>query len=199
MSWSALVSSNCTFMELKSASRWRPTTRQLVLIVPLWNWNPLPRWTCCWLLAVLIVPLWNWNINTARKTSGIKGSNCTFMELKYAHYWLWSHLIPVLIVPLWNWNRNRQWIALSCAMVLIVPLWNWNKKSNRCQCGRREVLIVPLWNWNLIEYKKMIRDWCSNCTFMELKCGTGRTTVHHQIVLIVPLWNWNPKNRGFTT
>ena len=33
-------------------------------------------------------------------------------------------------------------------------------------------------------------DYCSNCTFMELKCRSDscRTIT---IVLIVPLWNWN--------
>ena len=56
-----MISSNCTFMELKSRYQAAPT-----------------RWG-----TVLIVPLWNWNGGGSDSRDGLECSNCTFMELKY--------------------------------------------------------------------------------------------------------------------
>ena len=73
---------NRTFMELKShyPSIW--CSGKAVLIVPLWNWNPLPYY----------------------KSTSLGSFNRTFMELK----WNGGDRVPtswtVLIVPLWNWN-----------------------------------------------------------------------------------------------
>ena len=102
------VSFNCTIMELKFfnlsclIASW-----QIVLIVPLWNWNIyyFLSWQFCYL--VLIVPLWNWNI--AQLVLGMIAQ------------------FNVLIVPLWNWNFSMQTIAYQFVyQVLIVLLWNWN-------------------------------------------------------------------------
>ena len=79
---------------------------------------------------VLIVPLWNWNYAAQMaQLMTEKGSNRTFMELKLLMRLYGVSLQQVLIVPLWNWN---EFDALGYELnpnVLIVPLWNWNKYS----------------------------------------------------------------------
>ena len=76
---------------------------------------------------VLIVPLWNWNKGGARSGRALgRGSNRTFMELKYERY----------TTALQELNSsNRTFMELKYAM-----------KSYRKEGGN--VLIVPLWNWN---------------------------------------------------
>ena len=133
--WSVLLEqrnprSNCTFMELKFPCVYEECPGQLVLIVPLWNWN-----------AFL-------SAGNARKYS----SNCTFMELKY---WLMLlHFIPALcsnctFMELKSASSSR--CPATIAKVLIVPLWNWNQHCSLSLPIKIEVLIVPLWNWNLHE------------------------------------------------
>ena len=51
---------------------------------------------------VLIVPLWNWNYNVKEDEFIEKGSNCTFMELKFESAGCYNNGKDVLIVPLWN-------------------------------------------------------------------------------------------------
>ena len=48
-------------MELKWLSSEHMSMRQIVLIVPLWNWNIVTGSMLQKGGAVLIVPLWNWN------------------------------------------------------------------------------------------------------------------------------------------
>ena len=54
--------SNCTFMELKYVKQRRSVWSEIVLIVPLWNWN-------------------NYGYNSYKD---VESSNCTFMELKFS-------------------------------------------------------------------------------------------------------------------
>ena len=61
---------------------------KMVLIVPLWNWNPIKILESESCLGVLIVPLWNWNIESSSGITKSDGSNCTFMELKFAKAFL---------------------------------------------------------------------------------------------------------------
>ena len=98
----------------------------LVLIVPLWNWN-IEGALNSHRYWVLIVPLWNWNKgNKDGYDKGYNGSNCTFMELKSLNEYNFSLSDTVLIVPLWNWNDKRPTSCHNPNKVLIVPLWNWN-------------------------------------------------------------------------
>ena len=59
-----LLSFNRTFMELKLRVDFKAFLRLSVLIVPLWNWNPLKTESNGADFSVLIVPLWNWNKQT---------------------------------------------------------------------------------------------------------------------------------------
>ena len=62
VAWSLLVEmgSNCTFMELKFDRRQRNERSHRVLIVPLWNWNiDNMYWVNSEQSSNLIVPLWN--------------------------------------------------------------------------------------------------------------------------------------------
>ena len=125
LGWTA--SSNCTFMELKCAIDLLNCVCHKVLIVPLWNWNFCAYRSCCCPPGVLIVPLWNWNRDTRLHPrdekhvlivplwnwnaeprailSTLRGSNCTFMELKFQKMNEQTIEREVLIVPLWNWNK----------------------------------------------------------------------------------------------
>ena len=76
------ASFNRTFMELKSKIMRDIRNFELVLIVPLWNWNEI----------------------RAAPTSGTIGFNRTFMELKFVNGNVLGDYAGVLIVPLWNWN-----------------------------------------------------------------------------------------------
>ena len=78
--------SNCTFMELKYVKQRRSVWSEIVLIVPLWNWNKFR-------VEIFV---------------SVASSNCTFMELKYEHCCQCYHYQNVLIVPLWNWNRVEK-------------------------------------------------------------------------------------------
>ena len=164
-----MVSSNCTFMELKFVEdQFCANWVCGVLIVPLWNWNEITV-IFFFFSTVLIVPLWNWNLFLMISKKLVLCSNCTFMELK-----CWSKSTAsargwVLIVPLWNWNRTSSLVMLNSPFVLIVPLWNWNESDSFKDPEDSGVLIVPLWNWNkLIKVVRMFEE-SSNCTFMELK------------------------------
>ena len=141
--------SNRTFMELKLGAYLDQQLTELVLIVPLWNWN---------------------SVKIGRRCK-FSRSNRTFMELKPHREAVFSSAHHrVLIVPLWNWNKVSaltRWVSRGG---LIVPLWNWNILT--CNEIRRFdiVLIVPLWNWNMILTLFVMQDFlCSNRTFMELK------------------------------
>ena len=63
-----LKCSNCTFMELKSSKSSNLLRSRTVLIVPLWNWNPVYEEVQHEVTSVLIVPLWNWNIRLIKWT-----------------------------------------------------------------------------------------------------------------------------------
>ena len=121
----------------------------------------------------------------------LKGSNRTFMELKYRSPASRPPSHGVLIAPLWNWNRLRHWyhwgcprsnrtfmelkyraifLLYLCLFVLIAPLWNWNNCCIYSLAWKCSVLIAPLWNWNINEdINKHINQPSSNRTFMELK------------------------------
>ena len=105
----ACFCSNRTFMELKYIWAFQMIQIwELVLIVPLWNWNNVG--------AVNEKPLLCSNrtfmelklLKIMRRASQRQSSNRTFMELKYGSACLDSTSLQyVLIVPLWNWNRWR--------------------------------------------------------------------------------------------
>ena len=59
----------------------------LVLIVPLWNWNTDNMNAYSFITSVLIVPLWNWNSEVEKNV---------------------AQTMSVLIVPLWNWNQEVE-------------------------------------------------------------------------------------------
>ena len=124
-------SSNRTFMELKLESGQDVSEEAAVLIAPLWNWNthgrsrrrstspvliaPLWNWNNPIMVlrftfkSVLIAPLWNWNHHHPRpRNGGIRGSNRTFMELKYHRKCSEYKYASVLIAPLWNWNLDEE-------------------------------------------------------------------------------------------
>ena len=75
----------------------------------------------------------------------------------------------VQIVPLWNWNFGLNYQNCRNQMVQIVPLWNWNGVVMAFPLDEKPVQIVPLWNWNEWKMRKKRKQYCSNCTFMELK------------------------------
>ena len=142
------LSSNRTFMELKSRLEVIRRFNKFVLIVPLWNWNlNLTIVLASWML-VLIVPLWNWNFATLKTPVAEFSSNRTFMELK------WHQVFG---------TNDKGW------KVLIVPLWNWNFCNGLLSPHNWLVLIVPLWNWNEPENSAGVTPESSNRTFMELK------------------------------
>ena len=119
---SAKMSSNRTFMELKSHSLLlplgpSPTSSNRTFMELKWNNKQAGSRA----MVVLIVPLWNWNCSRGRcKCCPLCSSNRTFMELK---------CLP------------RQAIPTSAQRVLIVPLWNWNSRpptaSSRRTCSNR--------------------------------------------------------------
>ena len=116
--------SNCTFMELKSASeRSQPLSflRSNCTFMEL-KWKMGRQTNGC--NHVLIVPLWNWNRKAENWQNPCRCSNCTFMELKSLFSLVRFYQKKVLIVPLWNWNGNillrRQ--AVSCSNCTFMEL-----------------------------------------------------------------------------
>ena len=70
-------------MELKWTKKYYQAKENIVLIVPLWNWNKCASTCSSKDQSVLIVPLWNWNTGgVAGDFVVIDGFNRTFMELK---------------------------------------------------------------------------------------------------------------------
>ena len=139
---------------------------------------------------VLIVPLWNWNRRALRPAARISGFNRTFMELKYRIQFRDNKVSRVLIVPLWNWNLtdislatyqdsfNRTFMELKCSTIARLSLHDdsFNRTFMELKCindrwlrVNKSVLIVPLWNWNDLCRACTAPEVCFNRTFMELK------------------------------
>ena len=127
--------------------------------------------------VVLIVPLWNWNYKEVENRTALKSSNRTFMELKRKFASVRNVSISVLIVPLWNWNVCRYYFFVEVFPVLIVPLWNWNLQMVHIVVTLLLVLIVPLWNWNVDDADRGYFGNGSNRTFMELKRVVAAVTL----------------------
>ena len=189
-------------------------TGDLVLIVPLWNWNDIKHlhpslYSACInctvvelkqrantsdnrAIVVLIVPLWNWNKRSRTGNNEKRRINCTVVELKQPDAKINGSNAMVLIVPLWNWNC-RRWqsfcaclSSINCTVVELKRLPNRNHFLNT-----KTVLIVPLWNWNDFFNYLMTGNQSINCTVVELKLGRSHKKRWTKTVLIVPLWNWN--------
>ena len=97
--------SNCTFMELKYVKQRRSVWSEIVLIVPLWNWN-----------------VWYKSLNVSKHVS----SNCTFMELKWILQQRRKSKSSCSNCTFMELKCNKSKIKILLACVLIVPLWNWN-------------------------------------------------------------------------
>ena len=89
---------NCTFMELKFHNVTFNLKAGIVLIVPLWNWNPREPST------------------PSRTPTRL---NCTFMELKCESTFALYVSKLVLIVPLWNWNLGWTDHVVTAAVSLL--------------------------------------------------------------------------------
>ena len=144
------------------------TSRIVVLIVPLWNWNDLTASTNA-LSTGFNRTFMELKCNTAVTQNTIPFRfNRTFMELKFIHVRIRSRVVSVLIVPLWNWNIqgttgespcdcfNRTFMELKCCIA-----------NSSTTDGT--VLIVPLWNWNTLRDPLKSAIYGFNRTFMELK------------------------------
>ena len=112
---------------------WNPLERRRseqnlsVLIVPLWNWNKVIKTESDCVQYVLIVPLWNWNDGFADRLCWEDGSNCTFMELKCGRgrrEKKGTRSSNCTFMELKYTNTLKS--CIESGLVLIVPLWNWN-------------------------------------------------------------------------
>ena len=156
-------------MELKYDDLFFAVCSQLVLIVPLWNWNRHKN-KLVYKRNTFKSYLYGIEIGKACELGKLgKCSNRTFMELKCHNY---SDLISdweVLIVPLWNWNSLIVWKPYSGV------------------CSNRTFMELKLNTGRNLNAQL----YCSNRTFMELKLKLARILSKRKRVLIVPLWNWN--------
>ena len=201
-----------TFMELKHLKHWIKGTQKLVLLVPLWNWNPvlvqnllLEASFYSYLYGietgllffnsdkvfVLLVPLWNWNADVNIISPKVISFTRTFMELKLRCIdsdgnttGFYSYLYGI---------ETISFLGLGAF----------------CQSFTRT--FMELKHRSLL--RPAPRAWRFTRTFMELKhfiCevlyiaitqfysylyGIETSVLHNRPiqcrVLLVPLWNWN--------
>ena len=178
-------------MELKRRINTIVMNRTIVLIAPLWNWNPSDCALSRSGTRVLIAPLWNWNNIYQYGLFLLIRSNRTFMELKHQKRSDSSSNKWVLIAPLWNWNYGLtatlwQMLCSNRTFMELKP-----RHLDRCNNG--------WWSSNrtFMELKhsrgptEQMERRRSNRTFMELKLTFSWDSETWRLVLIAPLWNWN--------
>ena len=97
----------------------------------------------------------------------------------------------VQIVPLWNWNAGG---LQSIVIDFTFKLYLYGIEIKYCESANIKCNPFKLYLYG-IEITNNPEtggsDFCSNCTFMELKLGGKLGRAERDAVQIVPLWNWN--------
>ena len=167
-----------TFMELKlMRKRMDASSADVVLLVPLWNWNFPCESHDDTRGIVLLVPLWNWNT----RESTLYGKEYWFYSYLYGIETIYRSssvlAIRVLLVPLWNWNFLHFSISPDASKCFTRTFMELKLRRSTFWCKEINVLLVPLWNWNWYKVEKFWYAFSFTRTFMELKRNNRRIFV----------------------